>query len=272
MNINGGFPIMKKILALTIAVLMILVCFVACDKKGDADSNDSGNAFKEEAELVYEGLYYATNIDGTYEITGVKADGVTEIEIPDEIGGREVTGIANDAFRAVNTLKSVEIPEGILYIGDYAFYGCTALEDVEIPATLEAIGNGAFEGCAVLEELDIADGSALATVGNYAFKDCVKLEFFSFGGAITTVGDGAFINCDTLTTVSIQANVKKLGNGVFAQCENLDEILVANDTLEIGNAAFYTGAETVTVIAKEGSTAAEYAKNFSNYIVFNVAE
>lgn len=263
---------MKKILALTIAVLMLLVCFTACSKENIED--DNAGAFKEEVVLMYENFYYSTNDDGTYEITGIRliTNDHVDVEIPTEIEGREVTGIAADAFKSINTIESIEIPEGILYIGDYAFYGCTALKNVNVPASLETIGKGAFEGCVSLKKLDVAEDSGLMSVGNYAFKDCTALEFFSFSGVITTVGDAAFMNCDALTSVSLQANVAKLGKSAFAACEKLDSIYVANDKLEIGDGAFFTGADKVTVTANEGSTAETYAAKNSNYIVFEIAE
>ena len=264
---------MKKILALTIAVLMLLLCVTACGEKTNIE-DEKGGAFKVEEELIYENFYYNTNDDGTYEITGIRliTNELVDVEIPSEIDGREVTGIAADAFKAINTIESVEIPEGIVYVGDYAFYGCTALESVELPKSLETIGKGAFEGCTALDELEIADGSALKTVDNYAFKDCTALEFFSFSGAIAEVGDCAFMNCDAMTTVSLQANVKKLGAAAFAGCDNLDEFFVANGELEIGDAAFFTGAAKVTVTGKADSTAAAYAAKNTNYITFVVAE
>ena len=264
---------MKKILALTIAVLMLLVCFTACSDKESIEDENAG-AFKEEVVLMYENFYYSTNVDGTYEITGIRliTNDHVDVEIPAEIEGREVTGIAADAFKSINTIESVEIPEGILYIGDYAFYGCTALESVELPASLETIGKGVFEGCTSLEELDFAEDSGLTTVGDYAFKGCAVLEGFSFSGAITNVGDGAFMDCDAFTAVSLQANVKKLGKSAFANCDKLTDIYVANDSLEIGEGAFFTGAASVTVTAAEESTAAQYAAKNSNYIVFKIAE
>ena len=264
---------MKKILALTIAVLMLLACLTACKAKENI-ADDNAGAFKEDVVLMYEDFYYSTNVDGTYEITGIRliTNDRVDIKIPAEIEGREVTGIAADAFKSINTIESVEIPEGILYVGDYAFYGCTALKSVEIPATLETIGKGAFEGCVALDELDFADNSALMTVGNYAFKDCAALKSFDFGGVIANVGDCAFMNCDKLEAVELTANVKKLGKAAFVGCEALDEISVANAELEIGEAAFFTGAKTVTVTAADGSTAQSYAAANTNYIVFEIAE
>lgn len=255
------------------AVLMLALCFVACSGKNGDTTEDRG-AFKEEVVLMYENFYYSTNDDGTYEITGIRliTNDHVDVEIPAEIDGREVTGIAADAFKSINTIESVEIPEGILYVGDYAFYGCTALESVELPASLETIGKGAFEGCAALDEVEVAENSALTDIGNYAFKGCTALEAFSFSGVIANVGEGAFMNCDALTSVSLQANVKKLGKAAFAECESLNAIYVANDALEIGEAAFFTGAEKVTVTAKAGSTAEAYANKNTNYIVFTAAE
>lgn len=49
--------------------------------------------------------------------------------------------IGAQAFKACESLKEIEIPEGVVALGDGAFRGCTSLERVKFPASLERIGS-----------------------------------------------------------------------------------------------------------------------------------
>ncbi len=50
-------------------------------------------------------------------------------------------------FANCKSLQSVEIPEGVTHIGDFAFGGCKNLSKVKFPSTLQAIDAEAFIGC-----------------------------------------------------------------------------------------------------------------------------
>ena len=56
-------------------------------------------------------------------------------------------------FRNCRNLKSVQLPEGIIEIRDYAFSDCRQLCAVNIPASLLQIGTSAFENCESLTSL-----------------------------------------------------------------------------------------------------------------------
>ena len=91
--------------------------------------------------------------DGTCQIAKYKGEG-EEVEIPNEIDGYRVIGIADgeryasySGFSGLEDLKRVVIPEGIEYIGNDAFSGCSALESVSIPESVTRIGQFAFSSC-----------------------------------------------------------------------------------------------------------------------------
>ena len=51
-------------------------------------------------------------------------------------------------------LKSIEIPNSVTSIGDFAFEGCTTLNNVKIPESVISIGKGAFRYCSALVTID----------------------------------------------------------------------------------------------------------------------
>ena len=73
--------------------------------------------------------------DGGIVITGyVGTSGSVKIGSEYEIEGTvyKVIGIAESAFEGNEIVRSVEIPETVQYVGDYAFYDCTSLVKVTV--------------------------------------------------------------------------------------------------------------------------------------------
>ena len=44
-------------------------------------------------------------------------------------------------------ITEVDLPDGLLCIGEYAFHGCSSLTSIEIPNSVTSIGYGAFQNC-----------------------------------------------------------------------------------------------------------------------------
>lgn len=50
-------------------------------------------------------------------------------------------------------LTSINSPESVTWIGEYAFSGCTALTSITIPNSVTEIGDWVFSGCENLKEI-----------------------------------------------------------------------------------------------------------------------
>ena len=82
-------------------------------------------------------------------------------------------------------IQSVEFPEGLTGIGNYAFAGCSALREIQLPEHLESIGSYAFRGCAELSgELVIPDGVRVLNRG--AFSGLSKISSLVLGDRKST--------------------------------------------------------------------------------------
>jgi len=64
-------------------------------------------------------------------------------------------------------IRSVQIGEGITYVGSYAFSGCASLTAVSLPASLKGIGANAFQDCG--SSLRYTYAGTLAQWGNVSF-------------------------------------------------------------------------------------------------------
>ena len=240
---------MKKLLAVILASILLLG-LVACGKKDGDEDILGGSKDNEYINNVYnEVLTYDVNDDGDLEITGVITDGITELNvtIPAEILGRDVTGIADSAFKSCVTLKSVTFEGKLLYIGEAAFYGCTGLTEITLPATVTDIKANAFRGCTNLKS--IALSADLDTIEIAAFWDCTALENVVLPEKVTSIEGGAFWNCAALSEVAIPASVATVGDAAFYGCTALVKASYSEATT-LGDSVFDNCAEGIVVTVK----------------------
>lgn len=253
---------MKKILALALAGLM-LVSFAACSKKDeDNTENNKENEINLSAdEMVYNNLTYGINSEnGLFEITGLIRSNtdLIDIVVPSEIEGRDVIGIANNAFSANSAyIKSITLPETITYIGDHAFFGCKNMTSITLPKSVTKIGIGAFEGCSALENVTFSEN--LVTIDDGAFKDCTALKSVTLPAKVESIGFAAFWNCDAITEISIPESVKTIADAAFYDCDALAKATVTDKLVEIGKIVFNSCADDLTITAPADSAFAKYA-------------
>lgn len=130
------------------------------------------------------GYKYTINSNNEAVITGFNKDNATlnpktnlySVIIPNEIDGKKVVEISNEAFKDVEEIEFVLIPSTVKVIGDKAFYGATNLKKVSIASgDLEVIGRSAFEKTGLTDiYLSLKN---LKEVRPYAFKTPTLSEF-----------------------------------------------------------------------------------------------
>ena len=177
--------------------------------------------------------------DGTAEIT--KYSGEDEVlSIPDNIGGKKVTTIGQDAFYWCDGLTSVTIPDSVTSIGTNPFAPCRKLTDICVSLdhpVLAVIDGVLFYKpekrlvcylCAKAESsYTIPQG--IQSIGDYAFFNCSNLTSITIPDSVMNIGNDAFSGCSSLTSVTIPESVTSIGANPFAYCDNLTEIRVSPD-------------------------------------------
>lgn len=155
----------------------------------------------------------------------------------------------------LTSLKEIEIPASVTYIGGYAFYGCTSLEtvtfaagsqlaelgtttvnaatpfagkyifantpalkNVVLPETVTTIGISCFENSAV-ESVNLPSG--VKTIGACAFKNCANIKAAALSANLQYLGDEAFFNCYNLETAELSFGLEYLGSMAFGNCRML---------------------------------------------------
>ena len=159
-----------------------------------------------------------------------------EVVILDKYEGKTTTTIAKDAFNERRNITSVELPNTITKIDDYAFYRCIELESINFPNGLTYIGQAAFTNCIYLTSAILPD--SVVYMGGDAFSYCNALEEVVLSNKLSTIESGAFRNCNSLKSIAIPDSVTNIESMAFDSCENLESITIPNGVSNIGTWAF----------------------------------
>lgn len=145
---------------------------------------------------------FTINEDDTYTVTGLSADGknVKNLVIPEG-----VTRIADQAFYNLPHITSVELPEGLIYIGQSAFYRAS-ITSIELPSTVEDIANYAFRKTKLTSVVIPAS--------------VLRLKFLMFG------------ECDNLTSIVIMNPSPIISNFAFFQKGAENKVIYRNVAYE----------------------------------------
>ena len=238
--------------------------------------------------------------DGTVGITGYAGNSATCV-IPDEIDGKKVTKIGENAFRDRTELTSVTIPDSVKYIFGRAFSGCTSLETVTIPNSVTDIYSGAFYNCTSLKSVTIP--ASVTNIEDHAFgyyydsdsSEIKKVDGFKINYVKNTYGhyyatengftDEACLLTNELNDGTLEISkyvgksatsatyaipgeingkkVTKIGDSAFMFCTSLTSVTIPDGVTSIDVAAFL-GCTSLTSVTIPDSVTSIKSKAFFN--------
>ena len=185
---------------------------------------------------------------GVAEIIGSEILYDKDISIPSTIDYEgityHVTSIADNAFKNCY-MKSINLPNTITSIGNYAFQGCNRLMSVTFPSGLKSLGAYAFQNCAKLVSVTLPDG--LTSIGDYTFNRCFKLESVTLPNSLTSIGNHAFSFCDLLTSINIPTKVTDIGACAFLNCGLLTSLELPDHLTMLKDGTFYGCSKLVSL-------------------------
>ncbi len=228
-------------------------------------------------ETPAEGDFLWEELDNGVAITSYSGS-ATAIQIPDQLGGKPVCAIGEEAFTQ-RELTGVKIPDSVTMIGVKAFCYCTALKEVQLGSGVKTIDREAFEGCLALTDVKLNDG--LEMIGDSAFGTTPSLtaitipntvtlldagafvlsglEEITVPGSVQTIGEQAFSTCENLTRAVLEEGVVSVAFKAFEDCQKLEVVELPASATELEEMIFvYT--DGVTIHAPAGSAAEAYAK------------
>ena len=242
-------------------------------------------------------LVYSVSYNGYVSINSCK-ENVKELTIPSAINGNPVIAIGENAFGpACFSLKTVTIPESVVYIHENAFRECHHLESVTVadgnfayrsengvlidklksmlvvypeeksesnyktPDNVLIIGEEAFSKNEHITQVDIADGTEL--VFAWAFSGCKNLRNVKLPDSIRVIEEGAFHNCETLTEIALPNLIRKIYPYTFKDCTALQKVTMFDTVAFIKEQAF-SGCNNLTDFTISGGIIGISEKAFYN--------
>lgn len=194
----------------------------------------------------------------------------TNLVIPSTIDSYPVTGIDGHAFVWCD-FNTVDIPNSVIEIGDYAFMYCYQVEKIDLPANLTRMGNNPFLSCHELQTYYISpDNPYFAVADHVLFNKKEKLlvsyptglqrDSYSVPEGILRIGPNAFYNTYlsmiylpesleyiehdaffsgiNISTINIPTNVIEIGDRAFQRCLDLEKVTIPDHVSYLGERAF----------------------------------
>ena len=175
--------------------------------------------------------YEGTNKDNLPYYSGTNAAPLLTVQLP-----QGITALSEYAFQDCTSLTSIDLPDELTSIGYMAFLNCSALTSIDLPDKVTTIGGYAFNSCSALEAIDLPDG--VTTIGNATFYNCTSLTSIDLPEGLTSIGNSAFVKCTSLTTVTCQATgVPNMVDDAFSNCFKLANIYVPAGSVDDYKAA-----------------------------------
>jgi hypothetical protein len=138
--------------------------------------------------------------------------------------GPRLSEISCYAFLNCQSLREVELPAGLRYIGRFSFAG-SGVRRMVVPDSVTVVEEGAFASCAALIELVLPAG--LTTIERWTCQECVSLSEVRIPSGVTAILEGAFVWCVGLMTLTIP--VQTMAYGAFWGCSALRRVILVGD-------------------------------------------
>ncbi len=181
-------------------------------------------------------LYYNANTVAPNQLFADSKDVISQVELhtgSDRIGTKNYSG--KGAFQDFTALTTIDIREGVQFVGYSAFQGCKKLKEVHLPNSIKYISDNAFCDCPKLKTVNIP--ASADSIGRYAFQNDSALVGIELPDGLKYIGLQAFMNSG-LRTVYVPEKVEEIN--CFQGCWQLQEVDIPGKDTKIY--AFVTGS------------------------------
>lgn len=170
---------------------------------------------------------YQVEANNEVTITGIIDIEAVSLDIPNEINGRKVTKIANQAFASRIYLETIYIPKNIKEIAPNAFASTYRLTSINVDSanTEYTSVNGILFSKDMTELVcyptkagtSYTIPASVKKIGNYAFYYTLDMGISSItlNDGLVEIGDYAFAYNETIQSLTLPSSLKKIGKAAF---------------------------------------------------------
>lgn len=180
-------------------------------------------------------------------------------------------------------IQALELPEGVLSVGEQAFYDCVHLTSVSLPASLKSLGEEAFGACPSLKTLEIPDDAPYAiwrnlrgtpltvrrtaapklravdgvlfnAAGNTLLSyPCYKKGDYVVPDGVVKIATFAFDNSRELKSVEFPNSLRVVSENAFWYCERLKSVAFGDGLERVESSAFNDCNELESIVFGDGN-------------------
>lgn len=121
----------------------------------------------------------------------------------------------------------------------------------------KVISNNCFFGNTEIEH--VAASASVVEIGVRAFSNCKNLKTVKLNEGLIRLKKEVFSGCENLKEINIPDTLQSIGEWAFRGCKSLNELYIPESVTEICAESFLN-CPNLTIAAKEGSFAADYAE------------
>lgn len=179
-----------------------------------------------------------------------------------------VTNISHEAFKDCTKLNSVELPESVTSIDYGVFSGCTNLTSITIPDSVTEISNNAFDNTGYYNNTANWEDNVLY-IGKHLIKANQEISGdYTIKDGTVTIAEYAFGYCYNIQNVAIPESVENINDNAFCG-SSLESVSLPDSVSRIESYTFYNCAKLATVVIGDG---VNYIENYAFYNCSNLRD
>lgn len=265
------------LLGTSTAVVIPIVSVVSCEDSS-FDTSVSKDGYKFEYEVYDDNTIRIIRV--TEPKNNLDTDSNVSLDLSDGVDGRKISVIGAGAFAGLKNVKSINLPDSIMLIGEKAFSDCQALEGIfKLPSNLLSIGPSAFKNSNLIIGFEINPSSKhFETIDNVLFAKksyCIdsiittNIARESYGKTLIQYPGGK-----EEESYEVPYDVVNIFSGAFAGNKHLKSINL-NNVKNIGFVAFndsnqimqLNGGDEINYIADNSIKSTEWYVNKTSEII-----
>lgn len=147
--------------------------------------------------------------------------GIEKLEIPEG-----VVSVGDYAAMRCESLKELKIG-GVSSLGTRAFANCPQLATVELTATgIDRLPEGIFEACGGLKSIDLSALANCHNIGPWAFAECNGIETLVLPPATVELAKGSLYAASSLSILSLPSEISMIDDHAMGSMSGMETLMV----------------------------------------------